>query len=40
MACPNCHIAMFVNGRFWQCAACGHLIPYNGYVPDWRTTWL
>jgi ribosomal protein L37AE/L43A len=41
MACPTCHIAMYVNGRFWQCAACGYLIPYGGgYVPAyWRTAW-
>ncbi|MFE3110591.1 hypothetical protein [Kitasatospora indigofera] len=42
MSCPKCHIAMWVNGRFWQCSGCGYLIPYNGYVPvfsTWSATW-
>ncbi|MFE6865991.1 hypothetical protein ACFVFS_05505 [Kitasatospora sp. NPDC057692] len=32
MTC-HCGGAMYINGRFWQCPKCGHLIPLNGYAP-------
>jgi tRNA(Ile2) C34 agmatinyltransferase TiaS len=35
MPCPaGCGVAMYVNGRYWQCPQCGALVPYNGYVPE------